>query len=88
MLKRGLKKSSRQGMPCLYRNAVDKPFLTAKVAVNPYINHGFWVMLGSDGEKRSLLRQMEREDLRALYSDMMRTLQDEAFYEEVYNPKG
>jgi len=30
---------------------------------------------------------MDREDLRALYSDVMRTLHDEAFYEGVYNPE-
>jgi len=28
---------------------------------------------------------MDREDLRALYSDVMKTLHDEAFYEGVYN---
>jgi len=30
---------------------------------------------------------MGREDLRALYSDAMKTLYDEAFYEGVYNPE-
>jgi hypothetical protein len=30
---------------------------------------------------------MNREDLRALYSDVMKTLHDEAFYEGVYNPE-
>jgi hypothetical protein len=29
---------------------------------------------------------MGREDLRALYSDLMKTLHDEAFYEGVYQP--
>jgi len=32
------------------------------------------------------LRKMGREDLRALYSDLMKTLHDEAFYEGVYQP--
>jgi len=30
---------------------------------------------------------MGREDLRALYSDVMKTLYDEAFYGGVYNPE-
>lgn len=41
----------------------------------------------SHGERRSLLRKIDREDLRAIYSDVMRTLHDEAFYEGVYNPE-
>jgi len=32
------------------------------------------------------LRKMGREDLRSLYSDLMKTLHDEAFYEGVYQP--
>ena len=30
---------------------------------------------------------MNRGDLRALYSDIMKTLNDQAFYEGVYNPE-
>ncbi len=33
------------------------------------------------------MRKMGREDLRALYSDLMKTLHDEAFYEGVYQPE-
>jgi len=33
------------------------------------------------------LRKMGREDLGALYSDLMKTLHDEAFYEGVYQPE-
>ena len=32
------------------------------------------------------MRKMGREDLRSLYSDLMKTLHDEAFYEGVYQP--
>lgn len=32
-----------------------------------------------------MLRKMGREDLRALYGNVMKALQDEAFYEGVYN---
>lgn len=70
----------------LYRNASDKAFLSMIVAVNSYINRKLDVTPKSHSERRSLLRKMDREDLRALYSDVMRTLHDEAFYEGVYNP--
>ena len=30
------------------------------------------------------MRKIGREDLRALYSDLMKTLHEEAFYESVY----
>ena len=71
----------------LYRNAVDKAFLSMVVAVNSYINRKLNVIPKSHSERRSLLRKMDREDLRALYSDIMKTLHDEAFYEGVYNPE-
>lgn len=71
----------------LYRNAVDKVFLSMIIAVNSYIGRKLGVIPRSHGERRSLLRKMDREDLRALYSDVMRTLHDEAFYEGVYNPE-
>jgi len=71
----------------LYRNAVDKAFLSMVVAINSYINQKLNVIPKSHSERRSLLRRMNREDLRALYSDVMKTLHDEAFYEEVYNPE-
>lgn len=70
----------------LYRNASDKAFLSMIVAVNSYINRKLDITPKSHSERRSLLRKMDREDLRALYSDVMRTLHDEAFYEGVYNP--
>jgi len=71
----------------LYRNALDKVFLSMIVAVNSYINRKLGITPKSHGERRSLLRKMDREDLRAVYSDVMRTLHDEAFYEGVYNPE-
>lgn len=71
----------------LYRNAVDKAFLSMIVAVNSYINRRLQITPKSHSERRSLLRKIDREDLRALYSDVMRTLHDEAFYEGVYNPE-
>jgi len=71
----------------LYRNAVDKAFLSIIVAVNSYINRKLGITPRSHSERRSLLRKIDREDLRALYSDALRTLHDEAFYEGIYNPE-
>jgi len=71
----------------LYRNAVDKAFLSIVVAVNSYIGRKLGIIPRSHSERRSLLRKVDREDLRALYSDVMRTLHDEAFYEGIYNPE-
>lgn len=71
----------------LYRNAVDKAFLSMIVAVNSHINRKLDMTPRSHSERRTLLRKIDREDLRALYSDVMRTLHDEAFYEGVYNPE-
>jgi len=71
----------------LYRNAVDKAFLSIIVAVNSYISCKLGITPKSHSERRSVLRKIDREDLRALYSDAMRTLHDEAFYEGVYNPE-
>jgi secreted Zn-dependent insulinase-like peptidase len=56
------------------------------LAVNSYIKIKLNVIARSHSERRSLLRQIGREDLRAVYSDVMKTLHDEAFYEGVYNP--
>jgi hypothetical protein len=71
----------------LYRNALDKAFLSMIIAVNSYINRKLGITPKSHSERRSLLRKMDREDLRGLYSDVMRTLHEEAFYEGVYNPE-
>jgi len=71
----------------LYRNALDKAFLSMIVAVNSYVNRKLGITPKSHSERRSLLRKIDREDLRAIYSDVMRTLHDEAFYEGVYNPE-
>lgn len=70
----------------LYRNAADKAFLALVVAINTYISVKEGVIPTSHSERRSILRKMGREDLRALYSDLMRTLHDEAFYEGVFQP--
>lgn len=71
----------------LYRNAVDKAFLAMIIAVNSYINRKLGVAPKSHSERRFLLRKLDREDLRAKYSDVMKTLHDEAFYEGIYNPE-
>ena len=80
-------KAVKTGDVMLYRNAVDKAFLSMVLAVNSYINRKLNVVPKSHSERRSLLRKMDCEDLRALYSDVMKTLHDEAFHEGVYNPE-
>jgi secreted Zn-dependent insulinase-like peptidase len=70
----------------LYRNAADKVFLALVIAINAYIKAIEGVEPTSHSERRRILRKMGREDLRALYSDLMKTLHDEAFYEGVYQP--
>ncbi len=70
----------------LYRNAADKAFLALVVAINAYIYAVKGVVPRSHTERRRILREIGREDLRGLYSDLMRTLHDEAFYEGVYQP--
>jgi hypothetical protein len=69
----------------LYRNAADEAFL-ALVVVNEYLKAVVGVVPSSHSERRMLLREVGREDLRALYSDLMKTLHEEAFYEGVYQP--
>lgn len=71
----------------LYRNAVDKAFLSMVLAVNSYIYRKLNVVPKSHSERRELLRKMGREDLRAIYSDIMKTLHDEAFYDGIYKPE-
>jgi hypothetical protein len=70
----------------LYRNAADKTFLALVIAVNTYIRAVEGVEPASHSERRRILRKIGREDLRTLYSDLMRTLHDEAFYEGIYQP--
>ena len=70
----------------LYRNAADKAFLALVVAINEYIRVIKGVVPRSHIERRKILREIGREDLRAIYSDMMKTLHEEAFYEGVYQP--
>jgi len=71
----------------LYRNAADKAFLALIVAINEYIRAVRGVVPRSHSERRRVLREIGREDLRALYSDIMKTLHEEAFYEGVYQPE-
>lgn len=71
----------------LYRNAADKAFLALIIAVNAFIYSKLGVVPSNHSERRRLLRELGREDLRALYSDLMRTLHEEAFYEGVYEPE-
>ena len=80
-------KAIKTGDVLLYRNAVDKASLSMIVVVNSFISRKLNITPKSHSERRSLLRRMDREDLRALYSDIMKTLHDEAFYEGVYNPE-
>lgn len=80
------RKAIKTGGILLYRNAVDKAFLSMVLAVNSYIKMKLNIIARSHAERRPLLRQIGREDLRALYTDVMRTLHDEAFHEGVYNP--
>jgi secreted Zn-dependent insulinase-like peptidase len=71
----------------LYRNTADRAFLALVIAINAYIKAIEGVEPTSHSERRRMLRKMGREDLRALYSDLMKTLHDEAFYEGVYQPE-
>ena len=57
------------------------------IAINSYITRKLKVTPKSHSERRLLLRKIGREDLRAAYSDITRTLHDEAFYEGIYNPE-
>jgi len=70
----------------LYRNAADKAFLALVIAINAYISAVEGVEPSSHSERRRILRKIGREDLRVLYSDLMSTLHEEAFYEGVYQP--
>jgi len=81
-----LEKAVKLGDILLYRNAADKVFLALVIAVNAYIAALEGVKPTSHAERRKILRKMGREDLRALYSDLMKTLHEEAFYQGVYQP--
>lgn len=81
-----LEKVVRTNNMLLYRNADDKAFLALVVAVNDHI-YALKGFKPSSHVERRFLREMGREDLRALYSDMMKTLHEEAFYEGVYQPE-
>ena len=80
------KKAVRLNDILLYRNAADKAFLALIIAVNAYISAVEGVEPSSHSERRRILRKIGREDLRALYSDLMKTLHEEAFYEGIYQP--
>ncbi len=81
-----LEKAVKLGDILLYRNAADKVFLALVIAVNAYIAAVEGVEPTSHAERRKILRKMCRKDLRALYSDLMKTLHKEAFYQGVYQP--
>lgn len=81
-----LEKALRTGDMLLYRSAADKAFLALVVAVNAYVRAIGGAEPASHSERR-LLGKMCREDLRALYSDLMRALHEEAFCEGVYQPE-
>jgi hypothetical protein len=69
----------------IYRNAAEKVFLALVIAVNAYIAAVEGVEPTSHAERRKILRKMGSEDLRALYSDLLKT-HEEAFYQGVYQP--
>jgi len=71
----------------LYRNAADKAFLALVVAINAYLETRLGAAPKSHTERRQMLRKMGREDLRTAYSDLMKTLHEEAYYEGVYQPE-
>jgi secreted Zn-dependent insulinase-like peptidase len=81
-----LEKAVKLGDILLYRNAADKVFLALVIAVNAYIAAVEGVEPTSHAERRKILRKMGREDLRALYSDLMKTLHEEAFCQGIYQP--
>lgn len=81
-----LDRALKLGDVFLYRNAADKAFLALVLAVNALVLARVGVVPRSHGERRRALREMGREDLRALYSDLMKTLHEEALYEGVYQP--
>lgn len=81
-----LEKAVKLGDIFLYRNAADKVFLALVIAVNAYIAAVEGVEPTSHAERRKILRKMGREDLRALYSDLMKTLHEEAFHQGIYQP--
>ncbi len=84
--KEELEKALKLNDMFLYRNAADKAFLALIVAINTYIEIREGITPKSHAERRRILRKIGREDLRALYSDLMKTLHDEAFYEGVFQP--
>lgn len=82
-----LEKALRTGDMLLYRNAADKAFLSMIIAVNSYVSRKLGVIPKSHSERRSMLREMGKEDVRAIYSDVMKTLHDEALYDGIYDPE-
>ena len=82
-----LERALRTGDMLLYRSAADKAFLALVVAVNAYVRAIGGVEPASHSGRRKLLGKMGREDLRALYSDLMKTLHEEALYEGVHQPE-
>jgi len=55
--------------------------------VNTYIRTIGGIEPSAHSERKRILRRISREDLRALYSDLMKTLHEEAFYEDVFQPE-
>ncbi|MEB3816324.1 MAG: PaREP1 family protein [Desulfurococcales archaeon] len=81
-----LDKALKLGDTLLYRNAADKAFLSLIVALNAYIKAREGVVPRSHSGGGRILRRMGRGDLRATYSDLMKTLHGEAFYEGAHQP--
>ena len=79
--KEELRKALKLNDMFLYWNASDKALL----AINTYIEIKEDITPKSHSERRRILRKIGKEELRAHYSDLMKTLHDEAFYERVFH---
>ena len=75
-----LNKAVKMGDFLLYRNAADKAFLAAVLAVNAYVSRKLGVVPKPRSECTLLLRGVGREELGALYSGVTEISHDEAFY--------
>jgi len=71
----------------LYRNVADNAFLALVVAINTYIEAKQGITPRSHTVRRQMPSKIGREDLRAAYSDLMRTLREETYHEGVYQPE-
>lgn len=69
----------------IIRNSCDKAFLALVQAVNDLVKTKTGVVPLNHRERRKFLREVDREDLRAEYSDLMKDLHEECFYTGIIN---